>query len=98
MPAQLSKAFTRQLITFFENHPPMPFSIFLRNLILEYIRERMRIGFPLDFGRHLWSLEDLFELLDAAEREFPTQTATKPHTNNKRIRPRKSKKTNRPKK
>src|SRR5882672_1726495 len=73
MPTNLSKAFKERLISFFENNPPLSFSIFLRNMVLEYIREHMRLGFPLDFPGHLSSLEDLFELLDIAGEETVQQ-------------------------
>ena len=70
MELHLSKAFLKQAEEFFERHPPLPFSIFLRKLVLEYIREHIETGLATDFHQHLWALEELFELLDSVEAEI----------------------------
>jgi hypothetical protein len=69
MQPKLSKNLKEQFACFLENHPPQLFSIFLRNMLLEYIREHVKTGFHLHFDRFLWSMEDLFELLDNAAKE-----------------------------
>jgi len=65
----LSQNFQEQLICFFEQHPPQPFTNSLRHLLMEYMQSRVRIGFHPQFGDFLWAMEDLFQLLDMAAAE-----------------------------
>jgi len=51
---------------FLEHHSPHEVSTCLRRLLLDYMRRQMRTGFPVHFDDFLWSLSDLFDLLDEA--------------------------------
>jgi hypothetical protein len=72
MKVKLSKGLQEEFISFLENHPPQQFSSRLRSMIFEYMRYELKAGTtPLDFDDFLWSLNDLFDLLDKAAKEFP---------------------------
>lgn len=73
MKRRLSQNLEEQLLCFFENHPPQPFSNSLRRLLLEYIRAHVRTGFHPQFVDFLWAMEDLFQLLDRATEERQDQ-------------------------
>jgi len=64
--SKLPKPLRHELFNFFEQHPPQAFNQALRRLLLDYMQKQVRIGFPLHFDRLLWSLSDLFDLLDKA--------------------------------
>jgi hypothetical protein len=55
-----------EFINFLQNHPPQAFSNSLRSLLLDYMQREAGTGLPLHFDRFLWSLSDLFDLLDTA--------------------------------
>lgn len=72
MDAKLSKGLGDQFARFLEDHPPQQFSIFLRKMLLEYIRKQSKTGFHVNFSVFLWSMEDLFDLLDQASLDIKT--------------------------
>lgn len=65
-PDKLPKPLRREFLHFLEDHPPQAFSNSLRRLLLDYMEKEVSTGFPLHFDRFLWSLSDLFDLLDMA--------------------------------
>ena len=69
MRVKPSKALQELFTNFLENYPPWQFSATLRSILLEYIRVNLEMGLPVDFDRFLLAIEDLFQLLDAAEEE-----------------------------
>jgi hypothetical protein len=73
MEIKLSKNMREQFALFIQQHPPLPLSISLRNMLLAYIRDHAETGLPVDIENFLWSMEDLFRLLDAAAQEQQRQ-------------------------
>lgn len=67
-PDKLSKPLRRQFLSFLDNHPPQVFGSSLRRLLLDYMASETDL--PIDFNRFLWSLNDLFDLLDTAVEEL----------------------------
>ena len=65
-PVQVPQPVLNLFQDFLERHSPHEFSICLRRLLLDYMRRQMRTGFPVHFDLFLWSLSDLFDLLDEA--------------------------------
>jgi hypothetical protein len=63
---KLPKKLRCQFLLFLENHPPQVFSNSLRRMLLDYMEKQVSIGLPIHFDRFLWSLSDLFDLLDTA--------------------------------
>ncbi len=72
-PDKLPKPIRRQFLSFLENHPPQAFSNSLRGMLLDYIQSQVNNGLPVHFERFLWSLSDLFELLDMAAAHLQQQ-------------------------
>lgn len=70
---KIARDLSEQFLNFITQHPPSEFSRRLRNLLLDYMMEQQKIGFPLDFHIHLWELYDLFALLDCAADEWEKQ-------------------------
>lgn len=69
---KLSKKLKKEFRFFLENHPPQQFSSRLRAVFLDYLRHEARSGTsPLFLHDFLWSINDLFDLLDIAAKEFP---------------------------
>jgi hypothetical protein len=62
LPQPLLKSFQ----AFIETHPPQQFNNHLRCLLMDYLKKYIHIGFPLYFNDLLYSLSDLFDLLDEA--------------------------------
>ena len=67
---ELSSKLTEKFCEFITQHPPSLFSRHLRSLLLDYIIQKQKTGFPVDFNVHLWELSDLFILLDCAADEW----------------------------
>jgi hypothetical protein len=65
-PDKLPKPLRREFLHFLEDHPPQAFSNSLRRLLLDYMEKEVSTGLPVYFDRFLWSLSDLFDLLDMA--------------------------------
>jgi hypothetical protein len=65
-PDKLPKPLRREFLRFLQDHPPQAFSSFLRRLLLNYMEREIDTGLPLYFDRFLWSISDLFDLLDTA--------------------------------
>jgi hypothetical protein len=74
-PKKLSRNLSEKFREFIIQHPPTQFSRHLRGLLLDYMINQQRQGFPLDFHIYLWELADLFELLDCAADEWANQEA-----------------------
>jgi len=90
MDLKLSNLVKEQFVSFLDNHDPQQFSLFLRNMLLEYIRLRIKTGFNPNFPIFLGSLEDLFNLLDRASSEIqkygkPQNLSRDNHNPRKRI-------------
>jgi hypothetical protein len=73
MNLKFSTDLKKQFANFLENHPLQPFRGALCGLLFEYIREHCDGGFDTNFSRLLWSIEDLFDLLDQASSEILDQ-------------------------
>jgi hypothetical protein len=69
MEPKLSKKLNEQLTLFLDHHPPRPFSAALRRMLLDYMCDKVKIGFDTEFGNLLWGLNDLLDLLDTAAKE-----------------------------
>lgn len=67
-PDKLPRTLHRQFLSFLDNHPPQAFSNSLRRLLLDYMASEADL--PTDFTRFLWSLNDLFDLLETAAEEL----------------------------
>jgi hypothetical protein len=77
MKQNLSQNLRKQLICFFDQHPPQLFSNSLRRLLLEYMQEHINSGFFPQFDNFLWAMDDLFQLLDTAAADIAMQTQQK---------------------
>ena len=73
MRLTFSKVLKQQFTSFIECHPPQQFSAGLRRLVFDFISSQVDTGFHIEFNRLLWSLNDLFDLLDEAETEIKKQ-------------------------
>jgi hypothetical protein len=71
---KLSRNLSEKFREFITQHRPSVFSRHLRSLLLDYMIQQQKVGFPLDFHIHLWELSDLFELLDCAADEWENST------------------------
>jgi hypothetical protein len=69
IPKKLSSALQEETLRFFETHPPAVVSKNLRRILIDYLYRELEIGVPIHLPASLWQLYDLFELLDAAEKE-----------------------------
>jgi len=67
---QLSSKLSEKFCDFITQHSPSQFSRHLRSLLLDYMIQKQKTGFPVDFNIHLWELSDLFVLLDCATDEW----------------------------
>ncbi len=65
---KLPKPLKKELIAFFENHPPAQFGTCLRSMLLDYLRHEIEIGAPTYMHRFLWSVNDFLDLLDTAQK------------------------------
>jgi len=73
MKVRSSKKLKKEFASFIENHPPAEFSSRLRYVFLDWLRYEEKAGTaPLFLYDFLWSMNDLFDLLDEAAKEFPT--------------------------
>jgi hypothetical protein len=69
---KLTQKLKTDFLNFLETHPPDRFSNNLRSMVLDYLRYELQAGtMPLYLDDFLWSLNDLFDLLDTAAKEFP---------------------------
>jgi hypothetical protein len=69
--ARLTKSLKKEFRNFLEYHPPAQFNSDLRRMVLDYVRYELRAGIiPLYLDDFLWRLNDLFDLLDIAAKEF----------------------------
>ena len=66
---RLSKPLKQELIRFFETHAPQSFSRNLRRMLLQHLQQQISIGFDIQMGNFLWSLNEFFELMDVAAKE-----------------------------
>jgi hypothetical protein len=68
---KLSKNLSTEFCRFFNAHAPSQFSSKLRSLIFDYLDHELSKGMiPLYLDGFLWSLNDFFDLLDMASKEF----------------------------
>lgn len=67
---ELSRDLVQKFHEFLTLHSPSAFNRRLRELLLEYIILKQKLGFPVHFNVQLLELSDLFELMDAASDEF----------------------------
>jgi hypothetical protein len=51
---------------FIETHPPQQFNNRLRRLLIDYLQKYVHVGLPIYFKDFLFSLADLFNLMDEA--------------------------------
>lgn len=72
MEKQLNPEFQKELIQFFEYHPPVRLSRNLRRVLLDFLRYELRTGAPFYLEHLLWDSYNLFDLLDKAA--FYTQS------------------------
>lgn len=82
---KLSKTVVSGFLDFLVNHPPAEFSVSMRHLLFDFMERELDHGFRLEFRRLIWSLNDLFDLLNLVESEM-TQQATIPVKKAKRGR------------
>jgi hypothetical protein len=85
MALKLSRELKEQLALFIEQHPPREFSSSLRNLVLDYISHKVNVGFPLGFGKFVWSLSDLFDLLETAAETMANEEANEVNEKKKSV-------------
>ena len=67
---KLPETLQHELLRFFQTHPPDVFSQRLRCLLLEYLSYELRTSIPLYLPEFLYSLYDLFNVLDTASEDF----------------------------
>jgi hypothetical protein len=82
MEIKLTPELKQQFTAFLTQHAPQAFSSALRNLLLEYMAAEVKGGFPLDFNKFIWAMDDLFRLLDTAAEV--QQKAIAGHATNKK--------------
>ena len=69
-PQKLPQELKHELLQFFQTHPPDVFSQRLRCMLLEYLSYELRTSIPLYLPEFLYSLYDLFNVLDTASETF----------------------------
>jgi hypothetical protein len=62
-----------EFLSFINNHDAREFGNSIRHLLLDFIQYEIDHGFRLEFGKLIWSLNDLLDLLYLVETEMKKQ-------------------------